>query len=145
MANKRTKYLAAKDRAVKVRRNMEEELELARNLRQMQRQVGGFARPGTVAKPGLRKRALAEEQAKRFGVRLAQESPRRGPARADPPPKDNMGPRYEGEMAERQRAAYEKTRELKNRVAPLGNKMGAQYMTDTDLADFEKGLLRRRT
>jgi hypothetical protein len=49
------------------------------------------------------------------------------------------------EMARREALAQEATKELINRVGPIGNKMGNQYLTDTDLADFKQGLLRRRS
>lgn len=54
-------------------------------------------------------------------------------------------PRYDGDMLRREQLAREETAALKSRVGPVGNKMGDQYLTDTDLKDAKAGLLRRRS
>lgn len=144
MASKKQKLLALRDREHRLREQQVLDAQLQRNFERLKSEVGGFARPGTKASaPAIRKKARAEEQSKRFGTRY--EVGARLPAKADPAPRDNLGPRYTGDMARREAEALEQTKLLQNRVAPLGNKMGNQYMTDSDLADFKKGLLRRRS
>lgn len=49
------------------------------------------------------------------------------------------------EMIERQAQAQEQAKLFKNRVAPVGNKMGPQLLTDSELAAERRGELRRRS
>jgi len=143
MASKRAKLMAQRDRERRARENLLLDEELASNLKRMKAEVGGFARPGSKIAKGTKQALALKDQLQRFGPRFTTDF--RGLARADPSPKVEQAPRYEGAMAEREAKAVEEAKFLKNRVGPLGNKMGDQYMTDTDLADFQKGLLRRRS
>ena len=52
--------------------------------------------------------------------------------------------RLTGEMAEREEAAKERYREIQNRIAPPGNKMGDQLLSESEYAAMKRGELRRR-
>lgn len=145
MATHRQKILAQRDRERRLREQEVLDKALASNLKRLKTMTGGFARPGTVAKAGLKRKSETEAQLVKFGPRLQMDINQRLPAKADPIPKVPEIPQYEGDMAERQALAEQRTREMKARVGPVGNKMGPQYMTDSDLADERKGLLRRRS
>lgn len=145
MASKRQKLLAQRDRERKLREHEVLDKALAQNLKRLRSLTGGFARPGTTAAPGIRQKAAQTAQLMRFGPRLNMAINQRLPAKADPAPKVVAEPKYDGEMAEREAAALQRTKEMQARVGPVGNKMGPQYMTDSDLADERQGLLRRRS
>lgn len=145
MATHRQKLLAQRDRERRLREQEVLDKNLDKNLKRLKSLTGGFARPGTVARPGLRKKAENQAQLVKFGPRLQMDINQRLPAKVDPIPKVPEAPQYEGDMAEREEAARQRTREMKARVGPVGNKMGPQYMTDSDLADERQGLLRRRS
>lgn len=145
MATSRQKLLAQRDRERRLRDQEVLDRKLASNLKRLKSLTGGFARPGTVAAPNLRQKAAQAAQLARFGPRLQMDINQRLPAKADPVPKIPEEPQYDGELAKRQEAALQRTKEMQARVGPVGNKMGPQYMTDSDLADERKGLLRRRS
>lgn len=135
--------MAQRDRERRARESLAVEEQLASNLKRLKAEVGGFARPGSKIATGTKQKLALKDQLQRFGPRYTTSF--RGEARADPVPRMEVQPTYEGDMAVREAQAKEEAKFLKNRVGPLGNKMGDQYMTDTDLADFQKGLLRRRS
>lgn len=62
----------------------------------------------------------------------------------DPTPVVKKVPQYSGEMLERELAAKDHYERMKLRVAPPGNKMGAQYLSDSECEAFRAGELRRR-
>lgn len=114
------------------RRHKEEELvELRKNYERLTSMTGGFARGGTLIKTKTR---ISPPDTLPFL-----------PAKVDPLITQHKTLVYSGKLAVREELAKEKSLLLKARVAPIGNKMGAQYLNDSDLADFQKGLLRRRT
>lgn len=145
MATHRQKLLAQRDRERRLREQEVLDRDLANNLKRLKSLTGGFARPGTKAQAGLRKKVENQAQLVKFGPRLQMDINQRLPAKVDPVPKVPEAPQYEGMMAEREEAAQQRTREMKARVGPVGNKMGSQYLTDADLADERRGLLRRRS
>lgn len=108
----------------------EEDRLLKENYERLKNLTGGFARGGEVK---IIKKRLSPPSTLPFL-----------PAKIDPPPKIMKKKEYTGDLLDRELAAKEKYREMQSRIAPVGNKMGAQYLNDTDLADFKKGLLRRR-
>lgn len=135
---------------IRERNRKEQEAEVKRlqaNWERIQNSTGGFALANstTVAK-GRPEPLLLHSVEKRFPGRFVAKVPS-----TQQIPKRGLGsikvkelPKYEGRMLEREQQAQEQTKLLKNRVAPIGNKMGPQYLNDSDLSDFEKGLLRRR-
>ena len=61
----------------------------------------------------------------------------------DPTPVVKSAPRYEGEMLKREQAAQDQYERMKLRVAPPGNKMGAQYLSESECEAFRAGELLR--
>jgi len=62
----------------------------------------------------------------------------------DPTHVAKAAPKYEGTMLEREQAAKAQYERMKMRVAPPGNKMGAQYLSESECEAFRAGELRRR-
>lgn len=140
---KRSKIIAERDRQRKKEEREAESLRLLKEFQRLKSLTGGFARsPSTKSKAEIKRKLRVEQERAMFGNRF--DVPKRLPAKADPVPEKRKQVRYEGDMLKRELQAQEQTKLLKNRVGPLGNKMGNQYMTDTDYEDFKKGLLRRR-
>jgi hypothetical protein len=62
----------------------------------------------------------------------------------DPKPAPSEKRTYTGEMLEREQAAQAQFERMKQRVAPPGNKMAAQYLSESECVAFRAGELRRR-
>jgi len=143
MSSKRRKLIAERDRARKKEEALREEVLLAENYTRLQTMTAGFAKSGE-AKSGLKGKQELFDLRARFGLRYSTDE--RVKAKLQPAvPKVRVKPAYESHMLERELEAQEKTRQLKARIGFAGNKMGLQYLTDSDLADEKKGLLRRRS
>ncbi len=144
--SRRRKAIAKLDRERRAAEQQREAEQLLARAKELKSRTGGFARtertPELVRK--LKKQVQQEQIEAKFGPRYqpevafgtARPTHQRAPVRKTV--------KYSGELALRQQAALQRTEELKARVGPVGNKMGDQYLTDSDLADMRKGLLRRR-
>ncbi|QDH83455.1 hypothetical protein [Achromobacter phage Motura] len=139
----RKKLIAERDRQRKKLDAEREQAALQANYERLATMSGGFARGGA-AKTGLKDKQKRFDAAARFGVRYSEDEGVKMKAQPSVP-KVKAAPQYESHMLEREHEALEQTRKLKARVGIAGNKMGLQYLTDSDLEDEKKGLLRRRS
>lgn len=142
---KRAKLIAERDRARKQLEHQIEQEKLVESYKELSTRTGGFARGGTADKKQLKRKAQEQEQLAKFGLRFHERPKSRKPVNVELQVKVRNVPRYSGEMAERELKAKQEYERMKLRIGPVGNKMGDQYLTDSDLADFKKGLLRRRS
>lgn len=126
---------AKKRASLQRQRDKEQELkELQANYKRLTTMTGGFSRTvykGTLPKP----------------IHPRQEEIVRARTKQNPNAhlllevsKKKLSP----EMEAREKAAQQEAILLKARVGMVGNKMGLQYLTDSDLEDSRKGLTRRR-
>ena len=146
MASKRAKLIAARDRE---RRKQEQEAErqsLAASLQELRTRTAGFSKSPITKEIRERiRQRLKKETMERLGPRYDTSSsfaPAR-PGQHVLPAKKTV--KYSGELAMREERAKIEAQKLRGRVGQVGNKMGPQYLTDSDLQDMRKGLLRRRS
>jgi len=142
---KRAKLIAERDRLNKVKEAVQEQERLLESYRELSTRTGGFSRGGTVDKVAIKKRLQEQESLSKFGPRFHERPKSTKPVNVSMQVKQKPNPRYTDEMATREEKAKQEYERMKMRVGPVGNKMGDQYLTDSDLADFKRGLLRRRS
>lgn len=138
---KRSKVLAALDRARKLEEREREAAALKQNADRLRRLKGGFARSGSVAKD-VRAQQQKEMVESKYGPRY--DVPDWLPAKADPPPKKAVRKQLTQEMRDREERAKARSAELEARVAPLYNKGPYGYYTDDMHKDLKAGGTRRR-
>lgn len=145
--SRRSKLIAKLDRERRAAERQAELEKLAASAKALKTREAGFARtPLTDAMRKTIKRKQAEEAvAKAFGPRYSLEDAVTKARKTHQKGRKPNSVKYSGEMAAREQRAKEQAELLKGRVGPVGNKMGDQYLTDLDLADMRKGLLRRRS
>lgn len=142
---RKAKLLAKQDRDREKQRRAEEQHSLKENALRLKALEGGFSR--TPVTPEQRKaikaKLAAEAQQAKFGrLELYEPLKARIVPQVTATPRESV--KYEGQMLERELKALQETELRKKQVAPLGNKMGYQYVTGQDLEDFKSGLTRRR-
>ncbi len=137
----RQQLLRERDRQARLR---EEEL-LVKNAERIKRMEGGFSRtPITAESRAAFRRSATLGTFNRAADACATPEPvRPAPKVVIPKPV----PKYEGEMAVREKRAQEQYELMKLRTAPVGNKMGYQYIPpgSLDEADITSGKTRRRS
>ncbi len=149
MASKRAKLIAQRDRERKFLDGQKEIVELKANYERLSTMTSNFSRlevsdvQKELNKKKLKHKQRQIEMQQKFGQRLAIEKPL--PARIVGLPKVKKQESYDDPLlAQREEQAQEKYKEMKSRTAPVGNKMGYQYLTQTDVEEFKLGLHRRR-
>lgn len=141
----KSKAKASKQRE---RLKLERERQVAKDkavVVELQTRTAGFAR--TVRSASVE--AAFEQSKMPVYVRQAQVQHSRSTAERFDLSYGNKKPAVMGELTDdlkqREEAAQEKTRLLKARVAPVGNKMGPQLLTESELQAERRGELRRRS
>ena len=144
---RRSKRIAEIDRKRKAEEKVQEQHRLRESALELKTRSAGFAKskPSAALKKSIKEKLKEQEILAKFGTRYSLDSafaPARKTAHSLITKKSVN---YTGEMAVREQKAKEQAALLKARVGFVGNKMGLQYLTDSDLEDERKGLLRRRS
>lgn len=135
------KAKAAKLRAHKKRIKEQEAESLAKTMNRLKTLKSNFART-----PLTKDKSLAVDLKLKTGPTPYRRPSSLGSSLNEFVPVDihKSSPKLSPEMQLREKKAKDEYEAKKARIAPIGNKMGYQYMNDLDFADFKKGLLRRR-
>lgn len=135
------KQRAAKERAHSQRMKLQSKAALERRWQDLLKAEGGFALNGV--KPDKRKTITLD---KRDPAPARRNMPdERLPAKYAVQPQRRQSAKLSPEMQERDDAAKRHYDErIRPRIGQVGNKMGDQYLTDSDLKDMRAGNLRRR-
>lgn len=135
------KQRAAKERAHNERMKLQSKAALERKWQELLKAEGGFALNGV--KPDKRTTITLD---KRDPAPARRNMPtERLPAKYSAQPQRRKTRAMTPEMQERDEAAKREYDErIRPRIGQVGNKMGDQYLTDSDLKDMRAGNLRRR-
>ena len=133
----KTKARKEKQRAHAQRMHQQEQERLERERQKLKTATGGFAR--TERPKGFQ--AKATQPLRRHSS--LQDLPQRMVFVTAEPAK--VQPVLNEEMAKRDRTARDAIEAKKLRIHQIYTKGGLQYLTDSDMADLQSGLLRRRS
>jgi len=144
---KRSKIIAERDRQRSRMERIQEQSRLEASALELKSRAAGFSLtvPTKEQIRAIKRKERNLAKIKMFGFRYTEGAISKSQREHYPVPKVKEKPKYEGELLQREQKAMELAKLLHGRVGPVGNKMGDQYLTDLDLADMKKGLLRRRS
>jgi len=140
MSSSRSKEKAARSRIKNQQLKVQEQQKQEARVQALKTMTSGFARTVRTAEIEQKYKASKLPVYARTQVVQTRSLDERFPL---PIPKQKQ--QLSEEMQRREAAAKEKYEIMKTRVAPIANKMGAQYLSESELAAERKGELRRRS